>query len=445
MKLIVERRPEHGPWAVHITSYDDDGDRLPYSDTIKNFEKRAARNKVATDLATDNGCTEADAAKAVSEAYNQLVDEDEAKNQGGGQKKRDQASQLVDLADEAELWHAPDKTVYASVVTDSYRDDWELNGTGFRHWLTETFHKKYDKAPTNNAIKDAIGVLASKGSRDGREYQVYTRVAEHGDKIYLDLANQARQVVQIDTTGWRLIDIPPVRFRRSGSMWPLPEPRKGSLNTLRELLNLGSDDGVWALYLGCLVQALLPESQYPPLVLHGEHGSAKTTAAKIFRKLIDPNTSELRSPPKNEENIRVQARNGWVLGYDNLSGVPDWLSDALCRISTGGGMSTRQLYTNTDEVIFDGTRPIVLNSIEDIATKSDLMDRAVILKLPPIPEANRLGDKELWQRFNAAHPYILGGLMDAVSRGLRNLAQVRLDRAPRMADFAKWAVACEPS
>ena len=229
-------------------------------------------------------------------------------------------------------------------------------------------------------------------------------------------------------------------------MWPLPEPRKGSLNTLREFLNLGpDDDGVWALYAGCLLQALRAESQYPQLVLHGEHCSAKTTAAKIFRKLIDPNTSDLRSPPKNEENIRVQARNGWVLGYDNLSGIPDWLSDALCRISTGGGMSVRQLYTNTDEVIFDGTRPIVLNSIEEIATRSDLMDRAVILKLPPIPEVNRLGDKELWQRFNAAHPYILGGLMDAVSRGLRNLAQVRLDRAPRMADFAKWAVACEPS
>ena len=288
MKLIVERRPEHGPWAVHITSYDDDGDRLPYSDTIKNFEKRAARNKVATDLATDNGCTEADAAKAVSEAYNQLVDEDEAKNQGGGEKKRDQASQLVDLADEAELWHTPDKTVYTSVITDSYRDDWELNGTDFRHWLTETFHKKYDKAPTNNAIKDAIAVLASKGSRDGSEYRVYTRVAMDGDKIYLDLANQARQVVEIDAFGWRVLDISPVKFHRSESMWPLPEPRKGTLDTLRDFLNLGpGDDAVWALYAACLVQALRGDSHYPPLVIYGEHGSAKTTAAKTCCSLFD--------------------------------------------------------------------------------------------------------------------------------------------------------------
>ncbi len=446
MKLTVERRPEHGPWAVQISSYDADGDRLPYSDTVKNFASRAVRNKVATDLVADNGCAEAEAATAISNLYNQLVEEDEVKNQGGGQEKRDQASQLVKLAEEAELWHAPDKTVYASVVTGSYRDDWELNSTGFRHWLTETFHKKYDKAPSTNAIKDAIGVLASKGSRSGNQYQVFTRVAEEDGRIYLDLANQARQVVEIDTVGWRLIDIPPVRFRRSGSMWALPEPRKGSMDTLRVFLNFGpGDDAVWALYAACLVQALRGNSQYPPLVLHGEHGSAKSTAAGIFRKLIDPNASDLRSPPKNEADLFIQARNGWVLGFDNLSGISDWLSDCLCRVSTGGGMSTRQLYTNTDEVIFNGTRPIVLASIEEVATRADLTDRAVILNLPAIsPEKRRL-DSELWRDFDIAHPHILGGLLDAVSIGLGNLAQVRLDEYPRMADFARWAVACEPA
>ena len=445
MKLIVERRPDHGTWAVHITSKDNEGTRLPYSDTVKNFEIRAARNKVATDLVADNGCSEADAAKAVREAYNQLVEDDEVKNQGGGQEKRDQASQLVKLAEEAELWHAPDKTVYASVVTDSYRDDWELNGTGFRHWLTETFHKKYDKAPTANAIKDAIGVLASKGSRNGNQYPVFTRVAEEDGRIYLDLANQSRQVVEIDAYGWRVLDISPVRFKRSESMRPLPEPRKGNFNTLRNLLNFGpGDDAVWTLYAGCLVQALRGDSHYPPLVIYGEHGSAKTTAAKMFRRLIDPNKSDLRSPPKNETDLFIQAMNGQVLGYDNLSGLSPWLSDALCRISTGGGMSARKLYTDNGEVIFEGTRPVVLNGIEEIATRSDLMDRAVILTLPAIPPERRRLESELWRAFDTAHPYILGGLLDAVSLGLRNLTNVHLDKSPRMADFARWAVACEP-
>ena len=108
-------------------------------------------------------------------------------------------------------------------------------------------------------------------------------------------------------------------------------------------------------------------------------------------------------------------------------------------------MSTRKLYTDNGEVIFDGTRPVVLNGIEEIATRSDLMDRAVILTLPAIPPEKRRLESELWRAFDTAHPYILGGLLDAVSLGLRNLAQVRLDKSPRMADFARWAVACEPA
>ena len=448
MKLKVEKQPEKGDWAVQITSYDDHGDRLPYSDTVKNFDTRAARNKVISELVADNGCTYEDADKLVREAFNQLMEDGDAGDQGGDHQRRDQASQLVDVADVAELWHGLDMTAYASVTTDSRREDWKLESKGFTDWLTAEFYERYNKPPTKTAKDTAMALLSSKARRDGDEYPVYTRVAEEDGRIYLDLANADRQVVAIDAYGWRLLDISPVKFHRSESMWPLPEPRKGTLNILREFLNLGpGDDAVWALYAACLVQALRgdSQSQYPPLVIYGEHGSAKTTAAKMYRRLIDPNKSDLRSPPKNETEIFIQAMNGRVLGYDNLSGLSPWLSDALCRISTGGGMSSRKLYTDNGEVIFDGTRPVVLNGIEEIATRSDLMDRAVILTLPAIPPEKRRLESDLWRAFDTAHPYILGGLLDAVSLGLRNLAQVRLDKLPRMADFALWTVACEPA
>jgi hypothetical protein len=373
------------------------------------------------------------------------MEDGDAEDQGGDHQRRDQASQLVEVADVAELWHGPDMTAYASVTTDSRREDWELQSRGFNDWLIAEFYERYNKPPTNSARDTAMALLSSKARRDGDEYQVYMRVAEEGGKIYLDLANAARQVVEIDSFGWRVLDLSPVRFKRSESMRPLPEPRKGNLNTLRDFLNFGpGDDAVWALFAACLVQALRGDSHYPPLVIYGEHGSAKTTAAKMYRRLIDPNKSDLRSPPRNETDLFIQAMNGQVLGYDNLSGLSPWVSDALCRISTGGGMSTRKLYTDNGEVIFDGTRPVVLNGIEEIATRSDLMDRAVILTLPAIPPEKRRLESELWRAFDTAHPYILGGLLDAVSLGLRNLAQVHLDESPRMADFARWAVACEP-
>ncbi len=125
------------------------------------------------------------------------------------------------------------------------------------------------------------------------------------------------------------------------------------------------------------------------LVLHGEQGSAKSTLVRILRALIDPNTAALRAAPRDERDLVIAARNSWCLALDNLSHLPDWLSDALCRLATGSGFATRELYTDAEETIFAAQRPIVLNGIEELATRGDLLDRALLLYLPAIPEAQR--------------------------------------------------------
>ena len=103
------------------------------------------------------------------------------------------------------------------------------------------------------------------------------------------------------------------------------------------------------------------------------------------------------------------ATNSHVLTFDNVSGLPSWISDTLCRLATGGGFAVRQLYTDQDEVIFDATRPVILNGIEDIVTRPDLADRGVFLRLKPIPEESRRTEDELWQAFRQDRPKILGG------------------------------------
>jgi hypothetical protein len=126
-----------------------------------------------------------------------------------------------------------------------------------------------------------------------------------------------------------------------------------------------------------------------------------------------------------------------------VSGLPAWISDTLCRLATGGGFAVRQLYTDQDEVLFDAARPVILNGIEDIVTRPDLADRAVFLTLEPIPEERRRPEAELWAAFEAERPRILGVLLDAMVQGLRRLPETRLEKLPRMADFALWATACE--
>jgi hypothetical protein len=139
----------------------------------------------------------------------------------------------------------------------------------------------------------------------------------------------------------------------------------------------------------------------------------------------------------------IAAGSGHVLAFDNLSALPPWLSDALCRLTSGGAFSTRRLFTDQDEILFAAARPIILNGIEEVITRPDLADRAILLTLAPIAEQQRRPETALSREFEFARPHILGALLDAAAHGLRMLPHVRFRRLPRMADFALWATACQ--
>ena len=140
----------------------------------------------------------------------------------------------------------------------------------------------------------------------------------------------------------------------------------------------------------------------------------------------------------------IAANNGWIIALDNLSHISPWLSDALCRLSTGGGFSTRELYSDQEEVIFDAQRPVILTGIEELATRGDLLDRSLTVTLPNIPDDQRRPEGLIWQSFDEAKPRMLGVLYDAVAVALRNLPRTTMSKLPRMADFALWATAAEP-
>jgi len=139
--------------------------------------------------------------------------------------------------------------------------------------------------------------------------------------------------------------------------------------------------------------------------------------------------------------LMVIAKSTWLLSFDNLSSIPVWLSDALSRLSTGGGFATRKLHSDDEEMFFEATRPIVLNSIEEIASRADLLDRSVVIVCPMIPDLARRQEKDFWAAFDRAYPRLLGALLDTVVGGMEMLPLVKLDQSPRMADFARWGEA----
>lgn len=385
---------------------------------------------------TDEATGTPDALKALAGAQ-----ADEADN-----GKPSAATRLVALATaHAELFHAPDSVAYATLDMDGHAETWPIRSKRFRSWLARAFYDDEQRAPGAQALQDALAVLEGEAIFAGDREPVAVRVSGLDGRVYLDLGTEAWTTIEVDETGWRQTSSPPVKLRRPAAMAPLPTPvTGGSIDLLRPFVNV-ADEADWRLIVAWLVAALRPTGPFPLLALHGEHGSAKTTCARLLRALVDPSAAPVRADPREPRDLMISASNGHVIALDNLSAVRTWLSDGLCRLSTGGGFAIRELYSDSDEVIFEAVRPVILNGIEELATRGDLLDRALVLYLPTIDRADRRTERDLWAEFEAARPQILGALLDAVATGLARLDEVDLEDPPRLADFAEWVEACAPA
>jgi hypothetical protein len=344
-----------------------------------------------------------------------------------------------------ELFHSPDGCNYATIPLDGRRETWPLDSKGFLQLLASQLYSSLGKMPSETFLRTRIGILKGQAQFRGPCKPVHVRLAEQDGSIFLDLADDHWRVIRIDADGWRLVDDSPVKFRRPRGMLPLPIPIEGgSLDELRPFVNLIGDND-WRVLVGWLVQAVRPLGPYPILCLHGQQGSAKSTTARLLRNLIDLNVAPLRTAPRDERDLAIAAGNAWMLIFDNLSSLHFWLSDALCRLATGGGFSTRQLYSNGEEAIFNAQRPCIVTGIEELATRGDLLERCLLLHLPAVPERHRRTEQEFWAEFERARPRILGGLLGVISGAMEQLPHTRPGTLPRLADFAAWVGAAEPA
>jgi len=364
-------------------------------------------------------------------------------------KAPSQASTLVAIAQNqqghsgAELFHDPSGKAYTTVDVNGVLKTLPVRGKDYRNMLRRDLYQQDGRNASSQAIDDALGTLEGQALFDGRECDVHLRVAGNVDSaIYIDLGNEAWQSVRITAEGWDVVSSANVKWRRPPGMRPLPVPVKGgSWRKLFDIFPLPEDEQ--ALVIAWLLMTLNPTGPYPLIILQGEQGTGKSTLSKLLRGLIDPNAAPIRTTPRNEHDLVIAAQNGWVIALDNLSGMQPWLSDGLCRIATGGGFASRELYSNGDEHIIEATRPIIINGIDDMAARPDLADRAIILNLEHIDKGKVRTEKELVRAYEAERPGIMGSLLDAASMAMRMLPQTHLDELPRMADFALWVTAAE--
>ena len=317
----------------------------------------------------------------------------------------------------------------------------ELRSSAFKEEAAYRLSQQLFDAPKQTKLAEAITCLSGKIKREGERHPVYTRLAAGTEQLVLDLGNDRGQRVIISADGWSVADHSPHYFRRPDGMLPLPVPEAGGdISLLRPLVNLASDAD-FRLLVAWLIGCFHPAGPYPVLMLIGQQGSAKSSLTRLIRRLIDPCEAAVRSMPTTDQNLVIAALNNRVMAYDNLSGLNAQQADALCRLATGGSFGTRRLYTDSDEAVITAARPVILNGISDITDRADLLERAIMLKLPTMPESLRQSEEAINAQFEDVKGRLLGALLDAVAAAMRGRRAVKLSRTPRMADFAAFAAA----
>ena len=307
--------------------------------------------------------------------------------------------------------------------------------------LADAYFTAAGKVAPQQALTEALLTLEGRAQQQNAE-RLHLRVADHAGVHYLDLGDPTGRAVAVSAAGWQVVAAVPVLFRRTQLTGALPVPASdGTLEELWGLLNVAHADR--PLVLAWLVAALLPDVPHPVLALRGEQGVGKSTATRTLAGLLDPSPAQVRKPPREVDAWVTAASGSWVVAVDNVSTVAAWWSDALCRSVTGDGDVRRRLYSDADLTVFSFRRVVLLNGIDLGAVRDDLAERLLTVELRRIGEHGRRLDADLAAQWAQAHPRILGAVLDLAVKVLAVLPDLRLDRLPRMADFARVLAAVD--
>ena len=354
------------------------------------------------------------------------------------------------LTSEMEVFRTPQGEAYSGFQAGEERIYAPLRlraGRSPEAYLLDAYSRRYGRPAKTEYVREVLTGLEAQTQMSGAVRTVHHRIGRENGRLYLDLANAQGQVVEITRDGWQVLDgtKSDIAFRRNTNLAALPTPeRGGSIDELRSVLNFGAEAN-FQLIIAWLIGAFWDLPAYPILVVLGEPGSAKSMTSKQLRQLVDPVAqAPTRALPFKVEDVIIAANNSHVLAFSNVSTINQAMSDALCRVASGEGYGTRQFYSNSEEVVFGGARPITLNGITDFVTQPDLIDRSIIIRLPAIPESKRRVESEIMQEFETLRPRVLGALLDILVSVEQRLPTVQPQRLYRLADFTKLMIAAEP-
>lgn len=360
------------------------------------------------------------------------------------ESSKDESKSQLDLAlefafSEFELFHDNNKNCYAKNKKSGLI--WRLDGTSFRDYLSVSYYENQKRALRSGILTECVTQLCAFARYKNECRTVFYRVAKLDDSYYLDLCEEdSTRAICWHRDGWSIIGRPPVEFVRSDAMQPLPVPvTGGDIELMWQFCNIPQHMRIFV--LAWIIDAWRPDTIFPGMELLGEQGCGKSTTSDIIRRLVDPNSCNLRGAPKTAEDVFVAAGANHLLVYENLSWLTAAIQDTLCVISTGGGFAKRRLFTDADEHVISVKRPWLINGISACVTQQDLVDRVISIECQLL--GTRIAEREQQQELALKLPQIMGALLDIACNAERLRPNIELpeDNRPRLLEYCLLGMA----
>ncbi len=346
---------------------------------------------------------------------------------------------LMKLVDNISLYVDESRNTYAEFRDSSGKNIFcETSSRELYDWLFNQYITEQggSKLPSPNSIKNALEYARVKARDKNHQVSVGLRFGYYDESYYIDMANKNGELIRVNSEGWEIITDSPVKFLRKPHQRQLRDPLGfGKTSEILKYLNIKSEKYKMLVMVALCTMPLINIVR-PILGFIGPEGSAKTTAARIFKRVFDDCVPLETNFKNNADDIHLMFYNHSIPLIDNLSPVKKWVSDIFCKAITGEGYSKRELYTDMGEIIISYRRPIIFTAIETPSREPDFLDRCLLIEFDSIPDNKRYSEIEFNQYFEYVLPKILGGCLNNISEALKFLPHIKIDKLNRLADFA---------
>lgn len=292
----------------------------------------------------------------------------------------------------------------------------------------------------NEALNNILSLLCAKAQFEAPKIATAERIGVYKNIFYYDLANTSGECVKVSSKGYEILKKSPIVFLHSKvNLEQMCPEYSNSIDiwSLRKYFNVSCKND-FILLIVHIIACFVPEIPHHILIFLGNQGSAKTTASKIVKSIIDPSIVDIAAIPKSKEDLILQLSSEYLIAYDNIASLKPEYNDIFCQVVTGGNFLKRKLYTDSELVVCSYKRCLILNGISYLTTQSDLLDRSIVINLAKISGTKRKTEKDIFNSFNHELPYILHSIFETLSKAKKIHSTLKVERLPRMADAVLW-------